>query len=259
MNKWRLVRVFALMSGLAVSRAAGDDEPPVISTDRPSVAASSVVVPRGAVQLENGVTDTASEGQHTFDGPESLLRVGMTTNTEVRLTLPNYVRPNGTDSSSGATDLVIGVKQQIGRGVKRFDVSLIVSLGLPTGSDAVSTHGYDPSIQVPWSRGISSKLTLAGMLSLYAPTEGDRRNVTGETTFVLTRQLTARWDGFVEYAAAFPEDGGQRHLLHMGSGFKTTRDQQIDVHVGIGLSSAAADWLVGAGYSFRLPDAARFR
>jgi hypothetical protein len=76
---------------------------------------------------------------------------------------------------------------------------------------------------------------------------------------VLSRQLTARWDGFVEYTAAFPEDGGQRHLLHIGSGFKTTRQQQIDAHVGIGLSAAAADWLIGAGYSFRLPSASRFR
>jgi Putative MetA-pathway of phenol degradation len=172
MKTWRLVRVSALIFALAVSRAAADDEPPVIATDRPSVAASSIVVPSRAVQLENGVTDTASQGQHTFVGPESLLRVGVTTNTEVRLTLPNVVRPSGADSSSGATDLVLGVKQQIGREMKGFDVSLIVSLSLPTGSDAVSTRGYDPSVQLPWSRAVSPKLTVAGMLSLYTPTEG---------------------------------------------------------------------------------------
>jgi len=202
MKNWRLVRVLALMFTLETSRAAANEERPAIATDRPSVAASSIVVPSGALQLENGMTVTSSQGQRTFEGPESLLRVGLTTNTEVRLTLPNYVRPSGTDSSSGGTDLVAGVKQQIGRGMKGFDVSLIVSLSLPTGSDAVSTHGYDPSVQLPWSRAVSPKLTVAGMLSLYTPTEKDRRNVTGETTFVLNRQLTARWDGFVEYAAA---------------------------------------------------------
>jgi hypothetical protein len=76
-----------------------------------------------------------------------------------------------------------------------FDVSLIVSLSLPTGSDAVSTHGYDPSLQLPWSRAVSPKLTAAGMLSLSAPTEGDRRTVTGEATFLVNGQLTDRWDG----------------------------------------------------------------
>ena len=97
------------------------------------------------------------------------------------------------------------------------------------------------------------------MLSLYAPTQGDHRNVTGETTFLLDRQLTARCDGFVEYIGDFPKAGGTRQLIHVGGAFKATRQQQIDVHIGIGLSSAAADWLIGAGYSFRLLNAARFR
>jgi hypothetical protein len=30
-----------------------------------------------------------------------------------------------------------------------------------------------------------------------------------------------------------------------------TKQQQIDFHVGVGLSSAAVDHLVGIGYSFR--------
>jgi hypothetical protein len=50
----------------------------------------------------------------------------------------------------------------------------------------------------------------------------------------------------------FPESGGPRHLLHFGSAWKLTANQQVDVHFGVGLSSAAVDHLVGVGYSFRL-------
>jgi hypothetical protein len=104
---------------------------------------------------------------------------------------------------------------------------------------------------VPWSRALSANWTAAGMLSVYGPTQGDRRNVTGEFTFLLDRQLTKPWDTFVEYAGDFPEIGGPRHLLHFGTALKITKQQRIDSRVGVGLSSAAVDHLVRIGYSFR--------
>jgi len=115
----------------------------------------------------------------------------------------------------------------------------------------VSSGGYDPGLQVPWSRALNSKWTVAGMLSLYFPTQGHRRNLTGEATILLDRQLTGPWDAFVEYAGDFPERGGNRHLLHIGTAFKITNQQQLDFHVGAGLSSAAPDYIIGIGYSFR--------
>ena len=127
-----------------------------------------------------------------------------------------------------------------------------MSLSLPTGTTAVSSHGYDPSVQLPWSRAVSPSWTAAGMLSLYAPTENGRHNLTGETTFLMDRQWSVRWDGFIEYVGDFPHVGGARNLVHVGTAYKLTSHQQFDVHVGVGLSSAAADHLIGVGYSFRV-------
>jgi hypothetical protein len=56
---------------------------------------------------------------------------------------------------------------------------------------------------------------------------------------------------FVEYAGRFPESGGPQHLLHFGTALKVAKRQQIDFHVGVGLSSAAVDHFIGIGYSFR--------
>lgn len=69
--------------------------------------------------------------------------------------------------------------------------------------------------------------------------------MTGEFTFLLDRQLTKPWDAFVEYAGDFPEVGGPRHLLHFGTALKIATQHQIDLHVGVGLSSTAVDHLVG--------------
>jgi hypothetical protein len=221
------------------------DEP--ISTDRPAVANSSTVVPRGSFQVENGFLISTSQGQQTVDGPETALRYGLTARTELRFTAPDYY--NG--AYAGFGDIAAGVKEQLGPAAG-FDVSLIVFVSLPTGANRISSHGYDPGVQLPWSRKLSDNWTAAGQLAVYWPTEVGGRNVTGESTFLLDRQITKPMDAFIEYAGDFPQRGGPRHLLHFGAAYKVTPKNQIDVHVGVGLSAAAVDHFVGVGYSFRI-------
>jgi hypothetical protein len=237
---------------IACGRAAGDDDAAAspINTDRPAVTDSSVVVPAGNLQVENGFADTVSQGQQTFDGPETLLRFGVASKTELRLTAPDYFGQPGISSGSG--DLAVGMKQQLGPAPGGFDVSLVLSLSAPTGARDISSHGYDPFVQLPWSRAVSSNWTAAGMLSVYWLTEQGHRNETGETTFLMDRQLTKTWDAFVEYAGDFPEQGAPRHLVHFGTAWKLTPHQQLDLHAGWGLSAAAVDHFIGVGYSFRV-------
>lgn len=231
--------------------SADDPAPPTIATDRPAVTDSSIVVPFGTLQAENGFAETVSQGQSTLDGPETWLRLGVAAKTELRLIVPDYSGPLGS-GLGGFGDMAIGVKQQLGPTPGGFDVSFVASLSLPTGAPGVSSHGYDPFVQLPWSRALSSNWTVAGMLSVYWLTDRGRRNTTGEATFLIDRQLTRAWDAFVEYAGDFAERGGPRHLLHFGTAYKLTPSQQLDLHVGVGLSSATVDRFIGVGYSFRL-------
>jgi len=230
--------------------AASDGASAPITTDRPAVTAASTVVPAGSLQFENGFAETSSQGVHTLDGSETLVRFGVVSKTELRLVVPNYF--GQLSGVSGFGDIAIGLKQQLGPALGGFDISLILSLSMPSGAEAFSSHGYDPSVQLPWSRALSAKWTAAGMLSVYFPTVGGRRNVTGETTFLFDRQLMKNCDAFAEYVGDFPEQGRPRHLVHFGAAFKPAPRQQIDFHVGIGLSSAAVDHFIGIGYSFRL-------
>src|SRR4029077_1340397 len=61
-----------------------------IATDRPAVTDSSVVVPDGSLQVENGLVETRSQRQSVLDGPESLVRFGINKRTELRFTVPHY-------------------------------------------------------------------------------------------------------------------------------------------------------------------------
>ncbi|MGA8439148.1 MAG: transporter [Candidatus Sulfotelmatobacter sp.] len=152
----------------------GQDQPPrvdatgPIATERPAVTNSSVVVRAGSLQVENGFLETSSQGQSVVDGPESLVRFGITKRTELRFTGPNYFLNAGGGPSSGFGDFAFGVKEQLGPPGK-FDVSVILFLSFPTGANTVSSGGYDPGLQVPWSRALSANWTAAGMFSCTGP------------------------------------------------------------------------------------------
>jgi hypothetical protein len=192
-----------------------------ISTDRPSIANSSAVVPRGIFQVENGFLITDTQSHYVLDLPETALRFGLFEKTELRFSVPDYFHSVSTGFAiSGFGDMAIGVKQQISPLPENFNLSVIVFLSLPTGANAISSHGYNPGLQLPWSRPLSQNWTLSGQVAFYWPTQAGARDFTGETTFVLDRQLTKPWDVFVEYAADFPENGGSRQLLHIGSAYK---------------------------------------
>ena len=243
----------ALLSALLArpSLSAADDV--TINTDRPAVTDSSVVVPVGALQLENGVQATDSDGRTALDFPETLLRYGLLDRTELRLTVPDYTHnlPALGGSASGFGDSAIGVKQQLGPAAG-FDLSLVAFVSLPTGAQALTSHGYDPGVQLPWSHSLPANWTVAGQFAAYWPTLAGRRDATGEATVLLDRQLTAPWDAFLEYAADFPERGGPRQLLHVGTSYKLTPHQQLDLHAAVGLSQAAPRSYVGIGYSILL-------
>ena len=64
---------------------------PAIVTDRPDVTESSIVVPKGSLQFENGITWTTDRGNQSVDFAETLVRFGLSTRTELRLVIPNYL------------------------------------------------------------------------------------------------------------------------------------------------------------------------
>jgi hypothetical protein len=224
-----------------------------ISTDRDAVAESSVVVPLHGFQMENGFLLTNTQNQSVVDFPESDFRYGLLQKTELRFSAPDYF--DTVSSSSGAAqvsafgDVSLGVKQQLGP-IGGFDVSAIVFLSFPTGAKNLSSHGYDPGLQVPWSRSVSKNWTAAGQVAFYWPTVAGAHDFTGETTFYLDRQLTKPWDAYLEWAGDFPERGGNRQQLHVGTAYKLTPRQQVDFHFAFGLTPAAPRAYVGFGYSF---------
>jgi hypothetical protein len=232
----------------------GDDSSfsPEIVTDRPDITESGIVVPKGSLQVENGLTLTNDHGQHTLDLSETLLRLGVGSRTELRFVIPNYINGfEGRAPASGFGDIALGVKQQLGPLWGGFDLSVIAAVSLPTGADRTSSHGVDPFLKFPWSQDLRGGWSVGGMFSVFWNTNEDRRNLIWEPTFFVERQIMRPLEVFVEYAGDYPRHGGARQIIHLGGAYKVTRKQQVDLHFGVGLSPGAPKQFFAVGYSFR--------
>jgi hypothetical protein len=225
---------------------------PDIVTDRPDITESGVVVPRAALQIENGLTWTLDHGTQAVDLSESLIRFGILDKTELRFGVPNYSdRIVGMGLGSGFGDFSFGVKQQLGPLPGDVDLSVIVAVSFPTGRSGVTSGGYDPFIKVPWSKELEHGWSVGGQQSLFWQTEAGRRNGFWEPTFYLERQLTKPWDAFVEYAGDYFQRGESKQILHFGTAYKITPVHQVDFHLGFGLNDATPAHFFAVGYAFR--------
>lgn len=73
------------------------------------------------------------------------------------------------------------------------------------------------------------------------PTVASRRNLTGQSSVYLDRQLMPLWNAYVEYSGAFPQRGGPEHVIGFGASYKLTPHQLLDFHCDIGFSAASPD------------------
>lgn len=119
-----------------------------IVTDRPDQTESSLVVPKGAFQIESGVQanydDNFDLNKATFLLPTNLLRIGLHHAFELRVVsqLERISNPSINADFSGISDLQIGTKIQLLRAEERnIEMAILSHLVLPTGSQGFRGDG----------------------------------------------------------------------------------------------------------------------
>jgi hypothetical protein len=241
----------AFFAALVIVTAAHSQEKAnEIETDRPDV--TPYTVPKGSLQLENGMAWTVDESGRALDLTESLLRVGVGNSTEFRIGIPDYFYRLGKTVAppSGFGDLLVGVKQRLGE-VAGFDLAVVPAITFPTGAAGWSSGGIDPQLEFPWQRELSRRWSISGTLGVFGLTENGRRKPIGECQVELEREIGRRDDAFVEFQG-FDGVGPADHSLQIGGGHKLNPNQRLDYFVVVGLSRAATNFAAGIGFSFRL-------
>jgi len=249
---------FCLLSALVALGATGaraescpsaKDE---IATDRPDVTNSSIVVPVGSLQNENGVNFSMRDDGRTIDGTNSRWRLGIAPCLEILVDLPTYVAPLQKPTASGFSDVAPALKWQISPVPGKVDLSVVFGMALPTGSVAIAGRGAQPYLQFPWSWELHDGWGVSGMFTeFFRPYDFTARSVT-EATFVLEKKLAEQLSLFTEYVGDYPQGGSPSQLWNSGAVYHVDRTQQVDFHIAFGLNHNAPTYIVGVGYSFRI-------
>jgi hypothetical protein len=223
-----------------------------IATDRPDVTNSSLVVPTGSFQSENGINVSGRNGATVFDGTNSRLRLGVAPCLELLVDVPNYFAVLRGEDSSGTTDVIPAIKWQISPIPGKIDLSAVVGAGLPTGTPSIGGRGVQPYLQFPWSFELGGGWAINGMdTAFFFPSEPVNK-LTIETTVSFEKKVGEHADVFIEYVGDYPEHGPSPIFLNSGGAYRLTKTEQLDFHVAVGLDKSAHEYIFGLGYSFRL-------
>jgi hypothetical protein len=244
-----ILAAFDAIEARAESCPTAKDE---LATDRPDVTNSSLVVPTGSFQSENGVNLTARDGGRTIDGTNTRWRLGLAPCLELLVDLPSYLGSVRAAGTSGFTDLAPAIKWQVSPIPGKFNLSVVVGAALPTGTVDVAGRGTQPYVQLPWSFELHDGWGVSGMLTEFIrPEEITARHVT-ETTFVVEKKLNGKFSVFTEYVGDYPESAGPTQLINSGGLYRISPKEQIDFHVAFGLNHNSPSYIIGVGYSFRI-------
>jgi hypothetical protein len=242
----------ALVLAMAGAAFAGEDCPTQsdpIETDRPDVTNSSLVVPTGSLQAENGTNYTAAGRTRIVDATNTRLRLGVSPCSELLLDLPTAFLMTRGGAPAASSDVAPGLKRQLFSG--DFSASGVIGVLLPTGDARISGRGYAPYLQFPWTQDLRDGWGISGMVTLARPPSETRTNPTSQVTFVIEHTVGEHGHAFIEGIADVPAQGQSLKRLNSGASYRLTNTQMIDFHVGMGFDAASPDWFVGIGYSFR--------
>lgn len=109
-----------------------------IFTDRPTFSVGPGTIAPGHVQIETGYTfsfENAHPDGHTHTFPETLLRIGLMENFELRVEWPNLTYIDNGTNADGFRDLGLGFKVQVFQQQGfRPRLSFAGRLSIPTGN-----------------------------------------------------------------------------------------------------------------------------
>lgn len=248
----------ALATGLLLPLAAHAEEEPM-ATDRPDVVESSNVVGQGRFQIE---TSFASES-NKVDGVKTttrmtptLLRYGLTENTELRLETDGFMREGG---ERGFADVSVGLKWHTHDGddaTGRPSVGWLFHADLDSGSQAFRGHGVRPSVRMVAEWELPQDWSVGVMPGALADTNDDGKHyVAGSLAVVLGKSWTDAFRSFVEVAGhqlTSAKNGGSVITYDVGMAYLITPTLQVDTAISIGANERTPDrqWTVGLSVKF---------
>ena len=257
----RLVAAGVLMAALA-SAAVGVAADDAIDPDRPDVSSSTKTVGRGRVQLESGLlvqrTRVAGEPTERRLSAETMLRVGLTDDLEIRVEGEPIVRLRGPADAVDVGDFTLSLKWRVvdsADGSAWPSVALNPFLKLPTAPEPIGSGRTDAGLLLITGFDLPARFALdvnAG-LAVVGQTRPGGSRLQALTSASLSREIAGSVTAFGEIFYASREERGGRDQVGVDAGVIWTilSNVALDAAVGTSLYGRLPDVFVRAGGSVR--------
>lgn len=252
------VATIALMTLQSYAQA-----PPAIGADRPGQATVPTIAIPGSVEIAMGVQiagDQPSEGTklQTMSLPFATARIGLLKAMELRLSgefrsLNSTIDPALLDTTvSGVASLTVGTKIGITAEDGAIpELSLQMTMGLPVGHETFRPANLAPSFAF-----LIHNTLIPDALNLYvnAGAAWDGANPEGFGTYAAAcyYNFTPALSAFGEFYGAMAPQLLPTHSFDGGVAYLVNNNLQFDLFGGIGLTDNATDYLISAGFGWRV-------
>jgi len=258
---WRL----AIAAVLTAAPVAAQETSVADTADRPGFADSPVLLGRGHVQVEFGVTTEHERGDagsvHSVTAPQSELHAGVLSRLDVSVTWDGVVATTTPGAQSGIeehatgyADVRLGAKLAVVQR-PRVNSALITYVNAPVGSDFVTDRYTDPTARLAWAITISEHLGISGTADVQAVRdEDDHVHAKPAASASVSTPLTGALSGFVGVVAEPAALHSRPSLLSIQAGviLPFAQRNQLDVWFSHRVAGDPDDWFVSAGFVRRL-------
>ena len=146
---------------------------------------------------------------------------------------------------TGFSDVAPAVKAQLGLLPGGVVFSATAGVGMPTGASGISGHGYNPSVQCPWSRETGGGWSLSGIFAQFW-FAGQKSNAISEAALSWSGQSVPR-RSVPSSTSAITRTTTRR----ANSSTPVDWHSASDFHAGFGLTRRSPSYFFGVGYSLR--------
>lgn len=221
-------------------------------TDRPDFTESALVVAKRTIQIESGTERVDFDIYSEWSRPSVMVRAGLGSNLELRLGFAGWTGITVHDrTQTYANDMMLEAKYQFTASDADVPLALLLVSTWPTGEPEVSVGQTEMGIKLAASRDLNDRAGISFNLGAISSNGDQGRTWSALASVSMGISLHDRTAAFVEVLADIPQKHAWQPVLDGGLTFLIRSDLQLDAYLGRGLNSHAADYIVGAGLSFR--------
>ena len=236
-----------------------------LSADRPDATESPQTVDAGHVQIEMDIAIYLRDRADTFEDTLAFaftnFKLGLTHNVDIQFVFSPYVRSETmvggvkvTNESHSNLRIRTKINLWGNDGDKPTSFALIPLVKVPTNS-SVGNDDFEFGLITPFATDLPNGWGLGAQLrfdALRDQTDGDY-DLTFSQSIVFGHEIAGSLAGFVEFLSVFPGESGADWFgtLNVGLTYAVNDDVQLDVGTFLGVNSAAPDFVVFVGITWR--------